>query len=510
MTESSRIFSRLFVFVLCIKALDVVKNLVIAYLLGVSDSADIYASLVIIPDSIIVLLGLDTIRGVVNSEYAHCYSKGELGEMWNSFNNLFNFLFWISIVTVSIVTLFSSQVIGILLPGFSGEKKINAVEISYIIFPILFFKILTGFFHSVYNSVKSFYFPVFAPVIISLLIILSVVFPYYENNALNNIAFANLAGNFISFVLMVIGLKKIGAMFRFKKIAFDPLSRKVIKGASALIVLVICNQLYLFSKNFFASYFGEGAVSALHYSGTIPGVVVSLIFSVFFTVLISNLSSLFSENQIENAKDLYLKTILTLAFVMVPLVSFLVINAKEILSLVFMRGNYSESGIELTQKPFFWDALSLLSFIFYIIPTALFLAKKNYVLLTKIGSIVYILGIGLNYFLSSYFGFYAIPMATFITTGVYGALLVFNSSKLFGNFRDFYLSLFFIAVSGVITFSVLYSIKFLFFQKYFSQDFSTLLVIVLSNFILLSVVYFAITKLFKVNYVNELMRSFKK
>jgi len=219
MKEISKIFSRLFLIILCIKAFDVFKNLVIASILGVSDNADIYTSLIGIPDSLIVLLGLDTIRGVVNSEYAHFYTKGEVSDMWDSFNNLFNFLFWISLVVVTIVIIFNSQIIGILLPGFTGDKKFKAIEISYIIFPILFFKVFIGYFHSVYNSVKSFYFPVVSPVIISVLLLLSVLLPYYKGEVIFNISFANLIGNIVLFVLMLIGLKKIGAIIIFKKTA---------------------------------------------------------------------------------------------------------------------------------------------------------------------------------------------------------------------------------------------------------------------------------------------------
>lgn len=510
MKEISKIFSRLFVIVLCIKAFDVFKNLVIASILGVSDNADIYTSLISIPDSLIVLLGLDTIRGVVNSEYSHFYTKGEVKYMWDSFNNLFNLLFWISLVAVTIVIIFNSQIIGLLLPGFSGDKKLKAIEISFIIFPILFFKVFIGYFHSVFNSVKSFYFPVVSPLIISILLLISVLIPYYNGEVIFNISFANLIGNIILFILMLTGLKKIGAIIKFKRIKLDPLSKKVLKGSSSILILVICNQLYLFSKNFFASYFGEGAVSALHYSGTITSVIISMIFATFFTVLISNLSSFFSEEQIEKARYLYLQTISTLMFVIVPVVAFFVIYGKEILTLVFLRGNFSEAGIEMTSKPFFWDALSLITFILYIIPTALYLAKKEYKLLSKTGSAVYLLGIGLNFLLSYYLGFYAISMAAFITTGLYGILLIIFSQKIVGNFGKYFSSITFIIISGIVSALVLAVLKIIYFGKFLNNDFLNLLIIIFANLLILASVYLFSTTMFRVNFTKDLIKSVKK
>ncbi|MEO8209069.1 MAG: lipid II flippase MurJ [bacterium] len=510
MKEVSKIFSRLFIIVLFIKAFDVFKNLVVASILGVSDNADIYTSLISIPDSLIVLLGLDTIRGVVNSEYAHFYTKGDLKNMWDSFNNLFNFLFWISIVIVSAVIIFNSQIISLLLPGFTGDKKLKAIEISYIIFPILFFKVFTGYFHSVYNSVKSFYFPVVSPLVISVLLLLSVWLPYYKGEVIFNISFANLLGNIILFILMMIGLKRIGAIIKFKKLTLDPISRKVIKGSSSILILVICNQLYLFSRNFFASYFGEGAVSALHYSGTITSVIISMIFATFFTVLISNLSSFFSEEQIEKAKQLYIQTISILMFVIVPSVALFVIYGKEILTIVFLRGNFTEAGIEMTSKPFFWDALSLISFILYIIPTALYLAKKEYKLLAITGSIVYLFGIGLNFLLSNYFGFYAISMATFITTGIYGILLIVFSQKIVGKPGKYFSTLTLIIICGVFSSLILAVLKTFFFSKFIHNDFQSLLLIIFANLLILTSVYLISTTVLRVNFTKELIRSLKK
>ncbi len=510
MKEISKIFSGLFIIVLCIKAFDIFKNLVTAAILGVSDNADIYTSLISIPDSLIVLLGLDTIRGVVNSEYAHFYTKGEVKDMWDSFNNLFNFLFWISLVVVTIVLIFNSQIIGLLLPGFTGNKKMKAIEISYIIFPILFFKVFTGYFHSVYNSVKSFYFPVISPVIISILLLISVLLPYYKGEVIFNISFANLLGNIILFILMLTGLNRIGAIIKFKKLKLDPISKKVIKGSSSILILVICNQLYLFSRNFFASYFGEGAVSALHYSGTITSVIVSMIFATFFTVLISNLSSFFSENQIDKARTLYLQTVSIIMFVIVPSVAFFVIYGKEILTVVFLRGNFTEAGIEMTSKPFFWDALSLIAFVSYIIPTALYLAKKEYKLLSKTGSLVYILGIGLNYLLSSYFGFYAISMATFITTGLYGILLIVFSQRIVGNLGKFYSTLTLIFICGIISSVILAVFKTLFFNGFINNDFQTLLLIIFANLIILTAVYLLSASVLGVNFTKDLVRSIRK
>ncbi|MBV6479565.1 MAG: putative lipid II flippase MurJ [Ignavibacteria bacterium] len=510
MKGTFRIFSRLFVIVFIIKIFDIFKNLVIASALGVSNDADIYTAMITIPDSLIVLLGLDTIKGVVNSEYAHFSTIGQREQMWKSFNNLINILFWISVVVVSAIILFNDFLIGLLLPGFEGIKKEKAADISYIIFPILFLKVFIGYFNSVYNANKKYFLPVIAPAIVGILLLVSILFPYYKGAVIYNLSFGNLAGNFLLLIVMLAGLTRIGAYVRFQKIEFDEVTLKVLKGSAAILLLVICNQLFLFSKNYFASYFGDGAVAALHYSGSITSAVISLIFSVFFTVLISDLSTSFSSGKVKEAANLFLKTTYVLLFGIIPVVVFFIIFSKEILSVVYLRGSFDEAGILMTLKPFFWDALSLISFILYIIPTALYLAKKEYSLLTKIGSAVYISGILINYLLSSYFGFYAISMATFITTGVYGLLLFFYSGRIIGNEKSHYFTFLFLMLSGILLYGVLYILKIYLFGNHFQKGFESLLILIVINLIIAAGIYYFITSLFKVNFADELIRRMKK
>lgn len=510
MSKTSKIFSKLFLIVLFIKVFDVFKNLVIASILGVSSNADIYTALISIPDSLIVILGLDTIRGVVNSEYAHFNTLGKKEEMWRSFNNLFNILFLIAIVVVSAVILFNNFIISLLLPGFEGLKKEKAVEISYIIFPIIFLKIFIGYFHSVYNAVKNFYFPVVAPVVVGIALLISILLPYYNNDVIFNLSLANLAGNVILFLLMTGGLIRLGATLMIQKIKVDEVTLKVLKGSLSILFLVICNQLYLFSKNYFASFYGEGAISSLHYSGTITSVIVSIVFATFFTVLISDLSSIFSNDQKGKARRLFLNTFSSLIFIVIPVIVLFIVYDKEILSLVYLRGNFTQAGIEMTLKPFFWDALSLLTFILYIIPTTLYLAKKEYLLLTKIGSIVYMSGILLNYLLTGYFGYYAISMSTFFTTGIYGIILLFYSRKIIGRLGIYANHIILIIISGLLTFSIILLLKNYLFQQFISYRFGNLLFIIIINSLITLSVFFGITYIFKVNFTSLLLKSLKK
>lgn len=509
MGNNTRLFSRLFLIVLLIKAFDVFKNLFIAAYLGVSNNADIYNSLINIPDSLIVLFGLDTIRGVVNSEYSHAYGAKGIEELRRSHSSMLALLSISGLALTSLAVIFSPWLIGVLLPGFEGIKRELAVSVSYIIFPIVFFKIISGYYNSVLNSLQEFFVPVIAPVIIGIFLVVSVLFPYFKGEIVYNLSYANLFGNILLLFILLSFAGRTGLVFKVSRPLFDELTVRILKASGAIFILVFFNQIYLFSRNFLASYFGEGAISALHYSGTVSSIVISVVFAVFFTALISKLSVLFSEGRRDAAMELYVRTITVLMFVVVPATAFFAAYGKELLTALYLRGEFDAAGLELTMKPYYWDVVSLLSFILYIIPTAYMLALKHYRKLAIAGSIIYALGTALSYILTNEFGFYAVSMAHFFTTSAYGITLLFITLSGYESKGRFALRISLIILSGVVTFFAGYFLKDMLLFRDASASITETMLILLAGLLIMLSFYTGVTVLFRINLTKDLIQSIR-
>ncbi|MBK9334796.1 MAG: hypothetical protein IPM96_20955 [Ignavibacteria bacterium] len=213
----------------------------------------------------------------------------------------------------------------------------------------------TGYFHSVYNALKKFYLPVIAPVITGIALLIAVLIPYYKDEVVFNLSYANLAGNFLLAGIMTYGLMRLGGEFRlrsFSKIKLDEVTKKVLRGSVSILLLVFCNQIYILSRNYFASYFGEGAVSSLHYSGTLTSVIFSLIFAVFFTVLISDLSTLFSTVKKKKKQEIFSKYFVSAAVSSYTCYCSVSCIREGSTFACLSAGNFDQAGIEMTVKPF--------------------------------------------------------------------------------------------------------------------------------------------------------------
>lgn len=497
-----KLFSGLLIFSLVIKVFDVIKNLLIASKLGVSSDADIYLALISIPDSILIFVGLDTLRGVINSEYSSLFYKDQKNKIAFSFNSILNIVFVIVFFLLLIMLLFRESVISILLPGFSGEKMEVAVFVALFVFPVIMFRSYISLFQSFFYAFEKPFYSVVGPILITASVIFSLFLPYYEDKLLYNISIGFLLGNFLLVVIYFFFYLKFGGKFKLFQFKIDETSKIIFKSSFSILALVIFNQLFLLSKNFFASFYGEGAISSLNYSSSITSLIPGLIFTSIFSVLLAKLVGIFTTGTRAAAKKLFLGSMLGLVYFILPIIILFCVFGYEILSLIYLRGEFSVEAIQSTFKPFIWDSLAMFSFIMFIIPTAFYLAKKEYLLLTKIGITFFILGVILNYALSHFFGFWGIAVSNFIVTLLYGAFLLKFTRKFIGKLNIFFINILKLVGCSIVIFILSSILKYNFFSD--TNGLAQLLFTIALNAVIIFGLYFVITYFFNVNYLNKI------
>lgn len=510
MKNIAKNFTVLFIIVLVAKIIEITRNILVASFLGANDSADIFMSVVTIPDSLVVLVGLDSIKGVINSEFSSIDRNHNRDGLKSMFSNIFTILSVISLIFAIIIVILRNNIIDFLLPGFSEEKKQIAANIALFIFPVFFFKTIIGLFHSILNAFKKFYSPVILNSLPAIILIASFFFPYYKGLLIYNLSISVILGNIIIFILSYILVQKIIGVVKFRRIIFDDFTKKILRGCTALFILLSSEQLFIFSKNFFASYFGEGAISSLNYSRSVSTAIMGLVFASVFSVLVSNLSTMLRFEMKINSKNLFTKTLMSLFYIIVFCVSNFLLLGKEILSVLYLRGNFSADNLISTLKPYNWEVLSLLGFVLYIIPMSLFLAQKQYSRLNKIGSSVYIFGILINYLLSHIFGYYGISMANFVVTLIYGSLLILYSRKIFGRYYNHFKTGLKILSIGAISFLITYFLKnYLLFPAGAINFMNNLNIVILTS-VLNIILYISLSYMIKVNYLKEFLNIIRK
>jgi len=502
-----------------LKIVDIFKNLLIASQFGVSENADVFSTVIILPEYLLIFLGFDTLRGVVNSEYSTWQIEKKNMELYNSFVGISSLLIKVTPLLIIILIIFKTQVISLLLPGFTGEKKKLAEVVLLIISPLVFFRSFIGFFQSLLNSFKSFYLPVIATSLVSFTIIFLIVFKLPTSELLFNIAIGTLFGNLLFFMIIGVGSFKalsvnlemslswrffIKELFTFK---VNKSTLKVIKSCYSLFFVVIANVLFLGSKNYLASFFGDGMLSSINYASSIPTVITTLIFTSFFAYFLNRIASIETLDN-ENKQSLFFKTLTGMLFLITLLVSFLTVNAREVLEVLFHRGNFTEVGISLTYYPFIWEILSMITFVITIIPTAFFIGVKKYSILNKIGTILYLCGIVVCVIFSNLFGYAGISAGVFFTQLIYGVLLLYLVNKEIGGFFIYVKQIVGIICVALITMVIILGFKQYILKVLIFPNLDFYIQSVLYVGILHITIFFIASHLFGIEYYKKITKNY--
>lgn len=511
-------FSFLFIISLVVRLLDVVKNLIISSKVGVSGSADVFFALQFIPDYLIVLFGIDTLKGVINSEYSTLISKGNMRSVKESFVNILMLLILLTSLLFVFLFIFRIELVSVFFPGLNESSRKIAILISVFIFPVFFFRSISSLIQPYLNSYKKYYFQVILQMVISLTIIFFVYFPAFDSGLVYNISFGFMLGNlFYLIILMFPVMPDIFENFRnvFKK---NPLTIKILRGCLTLLMLSIINQIYLFSRNYFVSFFPEGSLSSISYGYSIPYFVSTFTFNVVFSVLLTHFSSTDSDsvnNEEQNTSNekLFFKTLLIIYYIYIPIIILFVVFSEKVLTIVFLRGNFNLDGIALTSKPFIWESFSLITYALYILPVIVYLSLKKYKKLMIIGGFSFMTGIILNYFSSILFGYYGISISNFITMGIYGILLLWGLRNYFKNIKSNLIILIRTFISFVSSLSIVYLMKDSYLFNYSNDSFILQSINLVSNSILITIIFilttFIFVRKFTLMLLNELITRFK-
>lgn len=511
MAKIYRTFSWLFIITFLIRMFDVLKNLIIASSVGVSGSADVFFALQFIPEYLVVLLGIDTLKGVVNSEYSTHNKNKEYAKVNKSFSGLFSFIFVISLILTFVIVFFREDMIRLFLPGLSSESYSIAVTISIFILPVFFFKSIISLLHPYLNSKKIYYFPVLTQIVITASIIYFIYFPLGDNKLVINISIGFLVGNLMYLIILLIPVYPVlvsNIKDFFKR---DELTNKILKGCLTLLLLSIINQIYLFSRNYFASYFPEGSLSSISYGYSIPYFVSTFTFNIVFSVLLTHISTINedsdgSPSKVERSRLIF-NTLSFIYYIYIPIVILFVVFSNKVLTIVFMRGNFDLEGIEMTSRPFIWESLSLMTYLFYIIPVIMYLALKKYKKLMMIGSTTFLLGILLNYSASRFFGYYGISVGNFFTMGLYGIALFYGLRKEFVNFKENILTFIRIQLSFIIALAVIYILRNSSFFNYADMGLLIQIINIMTNFVLICIISAIIMLIINYSFTMVVLKS---
>lgn len=421
------------------RVLGLVRDIVIANLMGAGAAADLFFFANKIPNFLRRLFAEGAFAQAfvpVLTEYEKTKSRNEVTQLISAVSGTLG-----TIVTViTILGVLGSSVItalfgfGWFLEWFNGGAEAYKFELASdmlkITFPYLWFITFTALSGAILNTLGKFAVAAFTPVFLNIAIISCALFlsPQLAQPEFG-LAIGVLLGGAIQFFFQIPFMAKEGMLVKPK---WDWHHEGVVKIRTLMIPAlfgVSVSQINLLLDTFIASFLQTGSISWLYYSDRLLEFPLGLFGIAIATVILPSLSS----SHVSKSSDHFAKTI-DWGMRMVCLLGFpamlgLIVLAEPMLRVLFMRGEFDMQDVSMASMSLFAYGSGLLSFMMVKVLAPGYYARQDTRTPVKFGIIAMVSNMVLNFIFAIPFGYVGLAIATSLSATLNASMLWFGLYK---------------------------------------------------------------------------------
>lgn len=501
--ESSLIKSTFIIMIVSVisRAVGFIRDMLIANGFGAGMYTDAYNIAVTIPETIFTLIGL-AISTAFLPMLSKVRAKKGKDEMYNFANNVINILFIVSLFFFIISSIFSKEIVSILASGFSDEGLTLATKLTKITLLNLLFLSINACFTSLLQVNEDFIIPSILGLFFNLPMIIYLLI--FGKNDIVGLTIANVIGNFLRVIVQVPSLLNHGYKFKF----FINLKDKRLHEILILILPVIIgagsNSLNMIVDKKIASSLSVGSISALDYGQKLIIFINTIITTSISSVAYPIMANMRNSGDNRGFTEILKKSIIYLAILLIPITVGILIFSRDIVQIVYGRGQFDEYAVKLTTSALVGYGFG----IFFtgmrdILNSTLFSMGKTRIT-TFNGLIGVICNILLNIVLSKYFGVFGIAISSVVSMIITSILLFRSIAKLENTFevKDVFSKILIIILNSIIMGVIIIGVI-----KIIENRVNTIVLLGFGTFIGM-IVYFGLGYMFKIQEVIEVKNMF--
>ena len=324
-----------------------------------------------------------------------------------------------------------------------------------------------------------------------------------------------MVGAICQLLLQFPALRKIG--YRIKpnfELVNNPQFKNIMELLFPAILSSTMGQITIYIDMFFASTLREGAWTSVVFANRIFQFPVGILVTAFLVPLFPLFSRLAGEgiSKHDEIRNYFNKGVGTLFFVAIPIIILILTLAKDGVSLIFERGAFNSDAVIMVTEALCFLSFSILPYVFRDSITRVYYAFND----SKTPFIVAMSSIALKAFLNYLLilkldmGIAGITLSTSFVTlfnALMLGLLIHKKIKL--AYKDLFINFAKMIIAGVLTFLIC-SLMSDFFNELILPKyvFEGLKIVAITA--LCFIVYFVLNLIFKMTYVEELVKRLKR
>lgn len=364
---------------------------------GAGETLDVYYAAFRIPDFVNMVLIIGAIAAAITPIFSQYLIRSK-EEAFKFLSNLINvFLFFLIIISVVLI-IFVPQIISVIAPGFSAEKKELTVLLTRIMFlsPILLG--ISNIISSILRVFQRFLITSISPILYNIGIIIGILF-FVPQIGIQGLAWGVVLGGLLHLLVQLPILLKIG--FKLERIfnLKEPGLIEAIKLTLPRSIGLATTQINLIIITAIASTLASGSIAIFNLAENLSRPLYTFIAVSFSTAAFPALSLTFSKRDKEKFQKTFFLAFNKILFLTLPLGFLFFLFRDLIVKTVLQAGNFGSLDTSLTAVCFGFFSLGV-----FAEGLVLLIAKSFYALHdTKTPTIVSIIDAGFTLMLCLFF-----------------------------------------------------------------------------------------------------------
>lgn len=451
------------------------RDIVLSYFFGASSISDAYLISLTVPSVIFGLIAVGIVTAYIPMQSRVIEDFGEAaGSQFTS--NFTNIILIVSTLILLIGMVFTEPIVKLFALGFSGETLDLTVHFTRVSFFSIYFTALVSIFSGYLQIKNNYIVPALIGFPLNIIVIISIIVASQGNYSI--LAFGTLLATASQFLLMAPFIKKEKFRYTFLVNLNDDRIVRTLYIALPVIIGTSVNQINILVDRTIASSLEVGAISALSYANRLNLFIQGLFVTSIITVMYPMISSYASKQNYDGIKKALAESINIIIIFVLPITVGAMVFSNQVVNLLFGRGAFDDSAIQMTSTALFFYSLGMLGFGLREVLARGFYSMqdtKTPMINAALGMLVNII---LNIILSRFLGIGGLALATSIAATLTTILLFVSLRKKIGPFGMKQISASFLKILfASLTMGALAKLSFIYLTTSLSQNFSLLIAI---------------------------------
>jgi putative peptidoglycan lipid II flippase len=337
------------------KVLGFLRETFLAFYFGTSYESDAYF-IALTPSTLAITFALSLSSVFLPLYVKHSKDKKSAFQFSNNIISIFSIAI---ALCYGLLFLNGGIFVNLIAPGLPDYAEKLSIDMLKVLFPLAFICIVIQVYTDILNSHERFSVPVLSLLPNNLIIIVYLML-FGREYGIEAVAYITIIAFIVQLFILYYYLRKDAYRITISKNIFDLNTKEFMLLVIPVLLSSVINQVNSVVDRLIASTLSEGSISALMYSFRLRSVITGIFITGIITVTFPKISKLALKMNKEELVKMTQDSLQMIFLIVGPVSIYLMLFSREIIEVLFERGEFNSNATIATAGVFLYYSLGLL------------------------------------------------------------------------------------------------------------------------------------------------------